>query len=315
MDQNEVILDGIEGKKDRDNFKLSPEEMLEEVVTGQKISITRTEPNWSDTGWLETIMVSDQEPVSLRLVEKKWGGGSYLFRFLGDKGTYKKSFNVEIAGTPRNKNGALAKNPDIPQEKSSSQRVEEMMMGMMSMFRQMQPAPAPVQAPTQPDVDTMWKLLSTASERHIATLQNIVDKSLVGKIGGTEKPPQFDIGHLVESVQQIKELTSLFQPTAREEDDGMLGADTLGFFQQIMNLVDKKDQKQEKQPEQAPVSLESMAGAFRKLDSEERAALVGAALSEMDEEEKEIAFQFANENDTPSEHTNEPEENHENTTE
>ncbi|MDJ0766288.1 MAG: hypothetical protein QNJ97_25130 [Myxococcota bacterium] len=286
MSFDEVSLQEIDEEVDEKTYKLSPEEMLAEVEAGQRVSISRHQPKWADTGWLETIPVPDGMPISLETIDSRWGGGYYEIRILRN-GKYKKSIMVEIAGRPRNKDGKLAKNPDLEEQQDKGfGRIEE----ILALAKALAPTPAPQPAS---DIGVIWKILESANEKNTALLQRIIDQKASNSPGSP-----FDLGQLAESVKQIKELSGLFggAEDSQIEEDGDQSWDMVSH---IIGLLDKNSKNKksdtfedEETEDDEEMSVESMATAFQGLESEERSAVVGAVLQSMTPQERALAIRL-----------------------
>lgn len=208
--------------------ELTPEELLSEVETSTKISINRYRPPWADCGWLETVPQSSTEPVSLESIEQRWGGGNFEVRIL-NKGKYKKSICFQIAGTPRNKNGILAKNPDLapPPQAAPMAELLPMFQAMMQMQSQQQQKPAQ-------DMDLVLKLLDSANQQSFAFMQQLLSK---------KSDSDFDLAALSNSVSQLREISSLFGGDTgtekQESDDTELfpGFGDSGILQVVSSLL------------------------------------------------------------------------------
>jgi hypothetical protein len=208
------------------NYDLTPEEMLSEVMSGTKVSIKRIRPPWADCGWLETFEQSDNQPISLEEIEHKYGGGHFTVRIL-KKGKYQRSFAFQIAGEPRNKNGRLAKNPDIETDVGRAANPADNMIAMAQVMAQVMSSAQPKRDDNQ--LTTLLHVLQNANNQTLSLMQQMI----------TSKNDQanFDLPALAESVGKVKEISEMLG--GNDTDDKNDDFDQLGNLAVLGDLFGK----------------------------------------------------------------------------
>jgi len=75
------------------------EQIFSELPTGHIIKVYRTEPTWCK-GYLEEIVISDDENFSIEELKRKWGGKTFQLKVMNN-GRYVTNKTVRIADIPR----------------------------------------------------------------------------------------------------------------------------------------------------------------------------------------------------------------------
>lgn len=260
-------------------YQLTPEEMLSEVESGQKVSIARRKPKWADTGWLDTIPVPDGVGISLEDIKETFGGGYFEIRVLRN-GKYAKSFMVEIGGPPRNMNGAIAVNPDLVQP-NQGMGVEQ----MVALVKMMQPPQT-----VAPDTALIVKMMENSSNQNNILLTAMMAQNQ--NQNQNQNKDGLDVSGILGSIEQLKELSSMFggnTEPVETEDPGIFGNPDL--ISQVMGMFDKNSPKKS-----GVETLMSVVASLSPEEKEEAIAKLTGGLGESNiEYEEEDGVEYEDE--------------------
>ncbi|MBN2256879.1 MAG: hypothetical protein JW704_03525 [Anaerolineaceae bacterium] len=139
------------------------DQMLSELGSGIKVTVTRKEPRWCD-GYLDTIELDDEDRLSIEDLREMFGGRKLLIKVHAEDGKILARRTVKFPDPPRHEGRVLKPDDDesgkndfqqsalfklmFEQQQANSQMMLNFMKEQSDMFRKMaaeRSAPAPVE--------------------------------------------------------------------------------------------------------------------------------------------------------------------------
>lgn len=186
-----------ENKEQFEAADLTPEEqtekrigqiemMLAELAPGYRLSVYRTRPSWARS-WLETIELSEDEPIDLNYLVDQWGGEVLKLRILDERGKFVRGCDVPLMSYPPKVHGQILRKPNSAELQPPPQT--------NAIVRQEPPQQR------QDSLSTVIDLLQRTRKDDLSVL-----KSLLPYAGEKQAP----LSELIEMAQQLGKLKELF---------------------------------------------------------------------------------------------------------
>lgn len=228
-----------ENKEQFEAQELTPEEqtekrlgqlelMMSELSPGYRLSVYRTRPSWARS-WLETIELSEDEPIDLNYLVNEWGGEVLKLRILDERGKFVRGCDVPLMSYPPRVHGQTLRKPNTPELIQATQNTAIV------------PAAAAQTPQRQNDLSTVIDLLQRTRKDDLSVL-----KSLLPYAGEKQKP----LTELIELAGQLGQLKELFGSAESSPIASALPAvdsDTI-FLQSIAEMVKTVFAKQAPSP-------------------------------------------------------------------
>ena len=170
----------ISGDEMRDaQNNITIERLLSETGRNWKVAISRVKPKWC-AGWLETVAIDTDTPISMDYIKEEWGGEYFRIRILDEKGVYQGATNISIAEVPK-KYGQRIKSPtEIEEEREAKRMAMLQPQNNTAMFAELVKALKPEPQPAPPDntnlLTQFMGMLAAANAQNISILQDSLDK-------------------------------------------------------------------------------------------------------------------------------------------